>query len=71
MEHYEEYFTESPGDTTHAVSSLELLHYREICQDWQVVNPEAYRTNKRSHVYSLLRHLVAVSKEEEGVGIYL
>ena len=71
MEHYEEYFTESPGDTTHAVSSLELLHYSEICQNWQVVNPEAYRTNKGSHVYSLLRHLVAVSKEEEGVGIYL
>ena len=32
---------------------------------------EAYRTNKGSHVYSLLRHLVAVSKEEEGIGIYL
>jgi hypothetical protein len=71
LDDYEKFFatlTDTPSER--AVASLELIHYSETLRDTQLIDVGAYRTNKEPHVYSLLRRLVAVSKDV-GFGIYL
>lgn len=65
---YQKYFTTIPSNNV--ASSLELIHYSETLWDRQIIDIATYRTNKESHVYCLLRRLVAVAKDA-GVGIHL
>ena len=68
---YDTYFTDQPNpdDILGVVAPLECFHYNDVLFDETLRDSRAYGKNKESHIFSLLRRLMAVAGDGQTVAL--